>query len=181
DGLDRAGRRAGGADRRGAGAATVSLAGRLRGILAHADRHPRDHDGRGDAALLRDDQGVALALHDDHRAYHLQFPGGGADRARAVAQAGPAAGGGGARPWRDVPLRGVYTSCIGAAVWAPMRCHPSPAATSAPNGKSMSRYKFLKSIAHNLGHSFLSLMNYVEGDYIHAHLFRAARMANEPH
>ena len=28
----------------------------------------------------------------------------------------------------------------------------------------MAKYKVLRSVAHNLGHSYLSLMNYVDGD-----------------
>ena len=43
----------------------------------------------------------------------------------------------------------------------------------------MARYKVLKSIAHNLGHSYLSLMNYVDGDYIVEHLFRRAKETGE--
>jgi len=39
----------------------------------------------------------------------------------------------------------------------------------------MAKYTVLKSVAHNLGHSYLSLMNYVDGDYIVEHLFRQAR------
>ena len=39
----------------------------------------------------------------------------------------------------------------------------------------MARYKALRSVAHNLGHSYLSLMNYVQDDYIVEHLFRRAR------
>jgi hypothetical protein len=41
-------------------------------------------------------------------------------------------------------------------------------------------HKRLKSVAHNLGQSYLSLMNYRASDYVIAHLFRAARAANEP-
>lgn len=43
----------------------------------------------------------------------------------------------------------------------------------------MAKYKVLKSIAHNPGHSYLSLMNYVDGDYIVEHLFRRARETGE--
>jgi len=43
----------------------------------------------------------------------------------------------------------------------------------------MARYKVLKSVAHNLGHSYLSLMNYRAEDYVVEHLHRAARAANE--
>ena len=41
--------------------------------------------------------------------------------------------------------------------------------------------KVLKSVAHNLGHSFLSLMNYGLDDYVVEHLFKAARAADKPH
>jgi hypothetical protein len=40
-------------------------------------------------------------------------------------------------------------------------------------------YKKLKSVAHNFGHSFLSLMNYQEGDYIIEDILKAARKAGE--
>ena len=43
----------------------------------------------------------------------------------------------------------------------------------------MAKYKVLRSVAHNLGHSYLSLMNYVDGDYIVEHLFRRARETGE--
>ena len=39
----------------------------------------------------------------------------------------------------------------------------------------MARYKVLKSVAHSLGHSFTSLMNYRGDDYIMGHLLRRAR------
>jgi hypothetical protein len=39
----------------------------------------------------------------------------------------------------------------------------------------MARYKVLKSVAHNIGHSFASLMNYAEDDYVIGHLLRFAR------
>jgi len=39
----------------------------------------------------------------------------------------------------------------------------------------MGQYKVLKSIAHNLGHSFTSLMNYYYNDYIMGHLLARAR------
>src|SRR5262245_34963390 len=38
----------------------------------------------------------------------------------------------------------------------------------------MARYKVLKSVAHNFAHSFVSLMNYAEDDYVMCHLIRAA-------
>ena len=39
----------------------------------------------------------------------------------------------------------------------------------------MSRYKVLKSVAHNIGHSFTSLMNYTDDDYVMGHILRLAR------
>jgi hypothetical protein len=39
----------------------------------------------------------------------------------------------------------------------------------------MSRYKVLKSVAHNIGHSFTSLMNYSGDDYVMGHVLRFAR------
>jgi hypothetical protein len=39
----------------------------------------------------------------------------------------------------------------------------------------MARYKVLKSVAHSLGHSFTSLMNYRGNDYVMGHLLRRAR------
>ena len=38
----------------------------------------------------------------------------------------------------------------------------------------MARYKVLKSVAHNIGHSFISLMNYVGDDYVMGHILRFA-------
>jgi hypothetical protein len=40
---------------------------------------------------------------------------------------------------------------------------------------SMARYKVLKSVAHNIGHSFTSLMNYAGDDYVMGHILRFAR------
>ncbi len=40
----------------------------------------------------------------------------------------------------------------------------------------MPRYKVLKSVAHNIGHSFTSLMNYAGDDYVMGHLLRLARV-----
>jgi hypothetical protein len=40
----------------------------------------------------------------------------------------------------------------------------------------MSRYKVLKSVAHNVGHSFTSLMNYAGDDYVMGHILRFARL-----
>jgi hypothetical protein len=42
-------------------------------------------------------------------------------------------------------------------------------------GISMARYKVLKSVAHNIGHSFTSLMNYAGDDYVMGHILRFAR------
>lgn len=39
----------------------------------------------------------------------------------------------------------------------------------------MARYKVLKSVAHNIGHSFTSLMNYVDDDYVMGHILHFAR------
>ena len=38
----------------------------------------------------------------------------------------------------------------------------------------MARYKVLKSVAHNLAHSFASVMNYTGDDYFACHLLRGA-------
>jgi len=43
----------------------------------------------------------------------------------------------------------------------------------------MARYKVLKSVAHNFGHSFTSLMNYWDADCVMAHLLRRAREVHE--
>ena len=39
----------------------------------------------------------------------------------------------------------------------------------------MARYKVLKSVAHSVGHSFTSLLNYRGDDYVMGHLLRRAR------
>lgn len=39
----------------------------------------------------------------------------------------------------------------------------------------MPRYKVLKGVAHNIGHSFTSLMNYSGDDYVMGHILRFAR------
>jgi hypothetical protein len=39
----------------------------------------------------------------------------------------------------------------------------------------MPRYKVLKGVAHNIGHSFTSLMNYATDDYTMGHVLRLAR------
>jgi len=44
----------------------------------------------------------------------------------------------------------------------------------------MTSHKLLKSVSHNFGHSFISLMNYVKGDYILGHLLNQARQPNVP-
>lgn len=44
----------------------------------------------------------------------------------------------------------------------------------------MSRYKTLGSVAHNFGHSFTSLMNYRDGDYVMGHLLVRARATGAP-
>jgi len=42
----------------------------------------------------------------------------------------------------------------------------------------MPKYKVLKSVAHNLAHSYFSLMSYIDDDYILEHLFRVVRNEN---
>jgi hypothetical protein len=44
--------------------------------------------------------------------------------------------------------------------------------------EEMARYKVLKSVAHSLGHSFTSLMNYAHDDYVMGHILRFARASN---
>lgn len=44
----------------------------------------------------------------------------------------------------------------------------------------MPRYKTLRSVAHNFGHSFTSLMNYSNGDYVMGHLLARARVTGAP-
>ena len=39
----------------------------------------------------------------------------------------------------------------------------------------MAKYRVLKSVAHNIGHSFTSLMNFRGDDYVMGHLLNAAR------
>jgi len=47
---------------------------------------------------------------------------------------------------------------------------------SGLNGcERMPRYKVLKGVAHNIGHSFTSLMNYAIDDYTMGHVLRLAR------
>ena len=43
----------------------------------------------------------------------------------------------------------------------------------------MPRFKVLKSVAHNIGHSFTSLMNYSVDDYSMGHILRFARESGE--
>jgi hypothetical protein len=43
----------------------------------------------------------------------------------------------------------------------------------------VARYKVLKSVAHSFGHSFTSLMNYRDDDYVMGHLLRRARQVGE--
>jgi hypothetical protein len=40
----------------------------------------------------------------------------------------------------------------------------------------VARYKVLRSVAHNIGHSFTSLMNYAGDDYVMGHILRLARL-----
>lgn len=42
------------------------------------------------------------------------------------------------------------------------------------------KYKAIKSVAHNFGHSFVSLTNYMADDYVIGHLARAAVASGEP-
>lgn len=42
----------------------------------------------------------------------------------------------------------------------------------------MTSHKPLKSISHNFGHSFISLMNYINDDYVLGHLLKQARKTN---
>src|SRR5690349_22761959 len=44
----------------------------------------------------------------------------------------------------------------------------------------MARYKVLKGVAHSFGHSFVSLMNYREDDYVMGHLLTQARATRQP-
>jgi len=43
----------------------------------------------------------------------------------------------------------------------------------------MAKYKVLKSVAHSVGHSFTSSMNYAGDDYVMGHLLRFARATNQ--
>ena len=42
----------------------------------------------------------------------------------------------------------------------------------------MTSHKPLKSVSHNFGHSFISLMNYINDDYLLGHLLKQARLTN---
>jgi hypothetical protein len=42
----------------------------------------------------------------------------------------------------------------------------------------MISHKPLKSVSHNFGHSFISLMNYINGDYLLGHLLKRSRKTN---
>ena len=42
----------------------------------------------------------------------------------------------------------------------------------------MTSHKPLKSVSHNFGHSFISLMNYIGNDYFLGHLLKQARKTN---
>ena|SRR5579862_5633247 len=46
-------------------------------------------------------------------------------------------------------------------------------------GVHMPRFKVLKGVAHNIGHSFTSLMNYSVDDYSMGHILRFARESGE--
>jgi hypothetical protein len=43
----------------------------------------------------------------------------------------------------------------------------------------MPRFRVLKGVAHNFGHSFTSLMNYVGDDYVMGHILRLARLSGK--
>jgi hypothetical protein len=43
----------------------------------------------------------------------------------------------------------------------------------------MPRYRVLRSVAHNIGHSFTSLMNYAHDDYVMGHILRLARLTGK--
>lgn len=47
-------------------------------------------------------------------------------------------------------------------------------------GVAMARYKTLKAVAHNFGHSFTGDMNWFEGDYAMGHTLRQARLVDCP-
>lgn len=42
----------------------------------------------------------------------------------------------------------------------------------------MTSHKPLKSVSHNFGHSFISLMNFINDDYFMGHLLKQARQTN---
>src|SRR5271170_4357179 len=43
----------------------------------------------------------------------------------------------------------------------------------------MAKHKVLKSVAHNFGHAFTSLMNYGDDDYVMGHILRFARQSGQ--
>jgi hypothetical protein len=43
----------------------------------------------------------------------------------------------------------------------------------------MPRFRVLKGVAHNIGHSFTSLMNYAGDDYVMGHILRLARISGK--
>lgn len=45
----------------------------------------------------------------------------------------------------------------------------------------MAKYKTLKSIAHNTAHSYLSLMNYIQGNYVVEYIFQLAKDNKSPY
>lgn len=46
--------------------------------------------------------------------------------------------------------------------------------------RSRRKYRAVKSVAHNFGHSFVSLTNYMADDYVIWHLARAAAASRQP-
>jgi hypothetical protein len=46
---------------------------------------------------------------------------------------------------------------------------------------AMPRFRRLKSLAHNVAHSFLSPLNHVDGEYVAAELFASARRVGASH
>lgn len=55
-----------------------------------------------------------------------------------------------------------------------------PGTTGAYHRIRMARYKVLQSVAHGLGHSFASCLNYDTDDYVMGHLLSRARETREP-
>ena len=52
--------------------------------------------------------------------------------------------------------------------------------TNYKNPTNVTSHKPLKSVSHNFGHSFISLMNYINDDYFLGHLLRQMRITNLP-